>query len=153
VQWGDTLYSIARRFGVTWQAIAAANGLVNPNLIRAGQVLIIPTLPAPVPGPVTYVVQPGDNLYRISLRFGVPIEAIIAVNRIVNPWYIRAGQVLVIPSGTAPVPPPGRTYVVAPGDTVWSIAARFQVTPWSIVALNNLPNPNLIFVGQVLQIP
>jgi len=153
VQWGDTLFSIARRFGVAWQAIAAANRLVNPNLIRAGQVLIIPTLPAPAPGPVTYVVQPGDNLYRISLRFGVPIEAIIAVNRIVNPWYIRAGQVLIIPSGTAPVPPPGRTYVVMPGDTVWSIAARFRVTPWSIVALNNLPNPNVIYVGQVLRIP
>jgi LysM repeat protein len=153
VQWGDTLYSIARRFGVTWQAIAAANGLLNPNLIRAGQCLIIPTMPAPVPGPVTYVVQPGDNLYRISLRFGVPIEAIIAVNRIVNPWYIRAGQLLIIPSGTAPIPPPGRTYLVMPGDTVWAIAARFRVTPWSIVALNNLPNPNMIFVGQVLRIP
>jgi len=153
VQWGDTVYSIARRFGVSAQALIAANGLVNPNLIRAGQVLIIPTLPPPAPGPVTYLVQPGDNLYRISLRFGVPIEAIIAVNRIVNPWYIRAGQVLIIPRGTAPVPPPGRTYVVMPGDTVWAIAARFRVTPWSIVALNNLPNPNMIFVGQVLRIP
>jgi len=153
VQWGDTVYSIARRFGVPPDAIIRANNLVNPNLIRAGQVLIIPTLPAPPPGPVTYVVQPGDNLYRISLKFQVPIEAIIAVNRIINPWYIRAGQVLIIPSGGPPVPPPMRTYIVQRGDTVWSIAAMFRVTPWAIIMLNNLVNPNLIFVGQTLLIP
>ena len=153
VQWGDTLYSIARRFGVTIDAIVAANGLANPNQIRAGQVLIIPGLPPPDHEPTMYVVQPGDNLYRISLKFGVPIESIVAVNRIVNPWYIRAGQVLLIPGDVSPVPPPGRTYVVKPGDTVWSIAAMFRVTPWSIIKSNNLANPNLIYVGQVLSIP
>ena len=46
-----------------------------------------------------------------------------------------------------------RTYVVQPGDTVWGIAAKFLVTPWAIISLNNLVNPNLIFVGQVLRIP
>jgi len=153
VQWGDTLYSIARRFGVSVDAIVQANGLTDPNYIRAGQVLIIPTLPPPPPGPTTYVVQPGDNLYRISLKFQVPIEAIIAVNHIINPWYIRAGQILIIPTGVPPVPPPVRSYVVQPGDTVWAIAAMFRVTPWSIIALNNLVNPNLIFVGQTLLIP
>jgi len=154
VQWGDTVYAIARRFGVTAQALIAANNLTNPNLIRAGQVLIIPTLPPPGPGPVTYVVLPGDNLYRISLKFGVSVEAIVAVNRIINPWLIRAGQVLIIPSGSPPVPTPGtHTHVVAPGDTVWAIAARYRVTPWAIIMLNNLVNPNLIYVGQVLQIP
>jgi LysM repeat protein len=153
VQWGDTVFSIARRFGVTPDAIVAANGLANPNYIRAGQVLIIPTLPPPPPGPVMYVVQPGDNLYRISLNFKVPIEAIIAVNRIINPWYIRAGQVLIIPTGVPPVPPPLRSHVVRPGDTVWAIAAMYRVTPWAVISLNNLVNPNLIFVGQVLMIP
>lgn len=153
VQWGDTVYSIARRFCLPPDAIIRANNLVNPNLIRAGQILIIPALPAPPPGPTMYVVQPGDNLYRISLRFMVPIEAIIAVNRIVNPWYIRAGQVLIIPTGAPPVPPAARTYIVQRGDTVWSIAAMFRVTPWAIISLNNLVNPNLIFVGQTLLIP
>ncbi len=153
VQWGDTLYSIARRFGVTIDAIVAANGLANPNQIRAGQILIIPGVPEPDHGPTMYVVQPGDNLYRISLKFGVPLEAIVAVNHIVNPWYIQAGQVLLIPGDASEVPPPKQTYVVKPGDTVWSIAARFRVTPWDIIKCNNLANPNLIFVGQVLQIP
>ncbi len=153
VQWGDNLFSIARRFGVTVDAIVRANNLPNANVIRAGQVLIIPTLPAPGPGPTTYVVLAGDNLYRISLKFGVSVEAIVAVNHIVNPWLIRAGQVLVIPTGTTPIPPAGRTHVVRVGDTVWAIAALYRVTPWAIIALNNLANPNLIYVGQVLRIP
>jgi len=153
VKWGDTLYSIARHFGVTIDAIVAANGLANPNQIRAGQVLIIPGVPQPDHGPTMYVVQPGDNLYRISLKFGVPIEAIVAVNHIVNPWYIQAGQVLLIPGDASEVPPPQQTYVVKPGDTVWSIAAKFRVTPWDIIKINNLHNPNLIFVGQELRIP
>ncbi len=155
VTWGDTLYSLARRFGVTVAAIVQANNLANPNYIRVGQVLWIPGQAAPPtpPSPVTYVVQPGDNLYRISLRFGVSVQAIAAANNIVNPWYIRVGQVLIIPTGGPPPPPPGRTYVVQPGDTVYGIALRFGVSMWSIVQLNNLANPNLIFVGQVLRIP
>jgi len=152
VQWGDTVYGIARKFGLPPDAIIQANNLANPDYIYVGQVLIIPTVPAPPPGPVTYVVQPGDNLYRISLKFQVPVQAIVAVNHIVNPWYIRAGQVLIIPVGP-PVPPATHTYVVQPGDTVSSIAAMFHVSTWSIIMLNNLANPNLIFVGQTLLIP
>jgi LysM repeat protein len=152
VQWGDTLSSIGRRFGVSVDAIVSANGLANPNFIYVGQVLTIPSWAPPVPGPGTYVVQPGDNLFRISLKFNVTMESLIAANYIVNPWYIRVGQVLVIPGG-APAPAPGGTYVVQPGDTLTSIAVRYGVTVWSIVVLNNLPNPNLIYVGQTLLIP
>ena len=154
VQWGDTLYGIARRFGVTMDAIVAANGLANPNQIRAGQVLIIPTGPTPPPPSGTsYVVQPGDTLYGIARKFGVTLDAIVALNRIVNPWYIRAGQVLLIPTGAPPPPPSTRMHIVVAGDTVYGIAARYGVTPWSIISLNNLANPNLIFVGQTLRIP
>ena len=157
VQWGDSLYAIAGRFGVTIDAIVAANGLANANWIWAGQVLIIPVGtppgPGPVPGPTTHVVQPGENLYRIALRYGVSIDAIVAANGIINPWYIRVGQVLTIPGGVTPIPGPVGTYVVQPGDTIYGIAARLGKSPWAIIAANNLPNPNLIYVGQVLQIP
>jgi LysM repeat protein len=103
VQSGDTLLRIANRYNTTIGAIAQLNGIVNVNLIRVGQHLRIPGMqtPAPPPAPalwVTYTVRPGDNLYRISLRFGVPLQRLIDVNRIVNPNLIFVGQVLVIPS-------------------------------------------------------
>ncbi len=109
VQRGDTLYSIARRYGTTVQAIARANGILNPSLIYVGQVLCIPG-PAPLPpSGGYYIVQRGDNLYRIALRFGTTYQAIAAANNLWNPNYIYVGQRLFIPGYTAPppvVPPP-----------------------------------------------
>ena len=119
VQWGDTVYGIARRFGLPMDAIIQANGLVNPNQIRAGQVLIIPAMPPPAPGPLMYVVQPGDNLYRISLKFGVPIEAIIAVNQNCQP--------VVHPRRSSPVDPERRPARPASYPHVYCAAGRHGV--------------------------
>ncbi len=108
VQFGDTLSRIAARFGVTTQALAQLNGIVNPDLVYFGQTLLIPTSsggtviqPTPIPGitPVpapaqTYTVQPGDNLYQISLRTGVSLLTLINLNGITDPNRIFVGQTL-----------------------------------------------------------
>jgi LysM repeat protein len=105
---GETLFCIGRAYGVDPYAIAMKNSIVNPNLIYPGQVLAIPYVPrllpsGPVcvpqcggPTPVTscrwyHTVVWGENLYRISLRYGVSMWAIAEAN------YILAGQVLCIP--------------------------------------------------------
>jgi LysM repeat protein len=101
VQRGDTLYSIARRYGTTVEAIAAANGIANPSRIRVGQTLRITGgtgSPAPVPsGGTTYVVQRGDNLFRIALRYGISYVYLAQYNGIADPSRIYVGQVLKIP--------------------------------------------------------
>jgi LysM repeat protein len=159
VQPGDTLWAIARRFGTTVQAIMAANNLTT-DILRVGQVLVIPGAPAaPVPPPPTtgrdYVVQPGDTLWAIARRFGTTVEAIMATNNLATTT-IFVGQRLRIPGGTAPptAQPPGapREYVVQPGDTLWAIARRFGTTVEAIMAANNLTTTT-IFVGQRLRIP
>jgi LysM repeat protein len=116
VQRGDTLYSIARRYGTTVTAIAQANGILNPAYISVGQVLLIPTEPAwPSPPPTGgyYTVQRGDNLYRIALRFGTTYWAVAVANNLPNPNNIYAGQRLLIPGYAAPPPsvPPVRPWV------------------------------------------
>src|SRR5690606_23834364 len=78
VQRGETLNIIARMYGTTASAIAQLNGIVNPNLIYAGQVLRIPdgNVLTPTPDltqPVTYRVQRGDTLYRIAVRNGTTV--------------------------------------------------------------------------------
>ncbi len=99
VQPGDNLFRIGLSFGVSWEQIAEANGIVNPNQIYAGQVLKIPSS-APGPKPqFTHVVQPGESLYSISLRYGVSWMTIAQANNIVSPYVIYAGQTLVIPGG------------------------------------------------------
>jgi LysM repeat protein len=105
---GDTLSRIAARFNTTTATLAQLNGIANPNVIRYGQRLIIPTgappvvqptSPAPTPTgqPRTYTVRFGDTLFRIALRLGVPVNAIVQANNIANINRIYVGQVLVIP--------------------------------------------------------
>jgi LysM repeat protein len=154
VQWGDTLFSLARRFNTTVEALVALNGLADASNIRVGQVLRIPGTSAPAPGTgQEYVVQPGDTLYSIAQRYGTTVDAIQQANGIVNPTYISVGQRLVIPQGSAPPPAGGTTYTVQAGDTLYSIAAKFGKNVWDIVVANNLSEPYWILVGQVLTIP
>lgn len=119
---------------------------------------------------VVYVVQAGDNLFRISLRYGVTIAALAQTNNISNINLIFVGQRLIIPgtSGT-PNPPPTQTpptatpqppsnggesfvYIVQRGDTLSAIARRYGTNYLTIAANNGISNPNLIFVGQKLTI-
>lgn len=173
VQWGDWLNKIAAQFGVTPQAIVAANPGLKPNLIYPGQVLKIPapgaSIPTTTPGasaptpspsaPGTYTVQRGDWLYAIARKFGVSVAALQAANPGININLLYPGQVLNIPGGSAPgaTPTPSSgaptTYTVQPGDTLFSIALRFRTTPYALQIKNNLANPNFIYPGQTLIIP
>ncbi len=142
VRAGDTLWAIAIRYGTTVAAIAAANQLANPSLIRVGQALAIPQAapsppaPAPASAPtlaptppasVTHVVQRGETLWAISARYGVSIEAIVSANGLASASFIRTGQQLVIPSSagsaTAPSTAPTSTTGMSP-DMAAKVAAR-----------------------------
>jgi LysM repeat protein len=112
---------------------------------------------------LTYRVQWGDTLTGIARRFNTSVQAIVQRNNIPNPNLIYAGQELEIPEDgqppppppPSPTPPPGgqTTYVVQRGDTLSRIASRFGTTVALLVQANNIANPNLIYVGQVLLIP
>jgi len=164
VQRGENLFRIALRYGVTVEALAAANGLSNPRLIYVGQRLIIPGAsrpagPSPSPTLSVHIVQRGENLYRLGLRYGVSVNALAAANGIVNANRIYVGQRLVIPGWTGnPSPsttsvPTTRTHTVRRGDTLSAIALRYGVSVWGLVQANGIRNPSLIYPGQVLRIP
>ena len=103
VRSGETLNSIAAQHGVSASALARANGISNPNLIRVGQRLVIPSGgkatagAAPKPTAKTYVVRQGDTLNAIARRLGVSASALAAANGISNPNRIVAGMVLRVP--------------------------------------------------------
>ncbi|MFQ6100020.1 MAG: LysM peptidoglycan-binding domain-containing protein [Anaerolineae bacterium] len=120
-----------------------------------------PTTPAPTPTPpptgqVTHVVQRGENLFRIALRYGTTVRAIANANSIANPALIYVGQKLVIPSQGAqpPSPPAGETtYVVQPGDNLFRISLRYNMSYLYLAQHNGIANPSRIYAGQVLRIP
>ncbi len=117
---GETLTAIARRYGTTIAAIAAANGIANPSRIRAGSVLSIPghaaaasarpssaprpAAPAAPAAPVArhHRVSSGETLTWIARRYGTTVAAIAAANRIANPSHVRTGTLLLIPGRAAP---------------------------------------------------
>ena len=106
---------------------------------------------------VVHVVQPGENLFRISLSYGTTVNAIMAANGLTSTT-IRTGQRLVIPRGSGAAVSPrspvgaGGTYTVQRGDTLSGVAVRHGVTVWALRSANGLSS-NTIYSGQKLVIP
>lgn len=98
-----------------------------------------------------HIVQPGQTLEGIARWYGVDMWSLARANGLANPNYIYVGQRLTIPAST-PIVPTG-TYVVQPGDTLYSIARRYGVTVWAIAQANGIYNLSWIYVGQTLVIP
>ena len=98
---GENLFRIALRYGTTVEAIASANGITNPALIAVGQRLTIPGSTGqpspPTTEGTTYAVRPGDNLFRIALRYNLNYLYLAQYNGIANPSHIYVGQVIRIP--------------------------------------------------------
>ena len=155
VQRGETIYSIARRYGTSVEAITSANGIVNPNWIYAGQRLTIPAQGSP--STTVYTVQRGDTLFSIAWRHGTTANALASLNGLFNPNFIWAGQRLRLNSSSpspSPAPSSGsRVHLVQPGEILIRIARRYNTTVWALARANNLANPSFIYVGQRLTIP
>lgn len=156
---GDTLKSLAARFGTSMDVLASLNGIYNYNLIYEGQRLTVPSghavpapAPSPVPGPApsaagTYVVQWGDTLQKIAVRMNVKTNDIIAVNpQLWNPNLIFVGQIINLPASAS-------LYTIQRGDTLKIIAGRFSTTVENLLALNpQIWNPNWIYAGEVVRV-
>ncbi|NNG02886.1 MAG: LysM peptidoglycan-binding domain-containing protein, partial [Inquilinus sp.] len=99
VRSGDTVYGLARRHGVTQQAIINANGMTPPYTVWPGQILRMPS-------PASYTVAAGDSLYAIARTHGVDVEDLAGLNRLRPPFTIYVGQRLVLPRQSMPAAPP-----------------------------------------------
>ena len=149
VKEGDTLSSIAIKYGTTYDSIAKLNGITNPNLIYPGQVLKIETkIEASNDENIYYTVKPGDTLSSIAAKSGVSYQTLASMNGISNPNLIYPGQVLLISGDNKSK----IYYTVRPGDTLTSIASTHGVSYQSIAKLNGISNPNLIYPGEILRI-
>jgi LysM repeat protein len=100
-----------------------------------------------------HVVQRGENLYRLALRYNTTIATIQLINGMAAETRIYVGQRLCMKLDYGGNQPGGTKYVVARGDTLLSIARRYGVDMRVLAKVNNIVNPNRIYVGQVLYIP
>ncbi|HLF59777.1 MAG TPA: LysM peptidoglycan-binding domain-containing protein [Acidimicrobiia bacterium] len=167
VKQGDTLGAIARDNEVSLSDLVAANMITNPNLIRPGQVLVIPVEDK------THVVARGESLFRIAAAYGITVGALTRANQLSNPNLISPGQILIIPGATGSgsgstggssggsdgesegsnqkpgggYTRSGRFHIVKKGETLESIAAQYiGVSVKAITDANGITR-DVIYIG------
>lgn len=150
IRYGDTLSELAIEYNTTVERLVELNNIANPNLIYAGDTLIVPTSDPSSNITQIYVVQYGDTLSEIAQEYGTTVAILASINNIQNVNLIYVGQIIKIPSSSYDMS--HRLYVVKRGDTLWGISRRFGVSIAKIVMLNRIANPNLIYPGNVLRI-
>lgn len=146
VQMGDTLYGISKQFGVTVEEIKLVNDLTN-NTLSVGQILRIPTTETTS----LYIVKKGDTLYSIASKYGISVSSLMELNDL-NNTNLSIGQQLRIPINEDNSNNDFVVYTVKVGDTLYSIAKKYNVTVNEIISLNSLSS-NLLAIGQQLKIP
>lgn len=164
---GDNLYSIAKKYDTTVDAIKRYNNLTSNNL-SIGQRIRIPCYMddsdnTTMPDYVNYTVQAGDSLYSIANKFGTTVDKIKKDNNLKTD-VLSIGQVLIVDDSKGVssveecygedfvVPGDYITYTVKSGDNLYSIARKYNTSVSEIKSLNNLSTNNLS-LGQVLKIP
>lgn len=172
---GDTVSSVAGRFGLSTASVLALNGLGWSAMIFPGQMLTLagqaqPPAPAPVATEITrYQIQTGDTLSGVASAHGLPLDALLRANGLDASSIIFPGQAVVVPpvSGTAPAPSEpamaaetatapqsaSGTHTIAAGETIGALAAAAGVSVQSVLDANGLGWSSIIYPGQVLAIP
>ena len=156
---GDTLSQIAIDYNTTIEKLVEINNIRNPNLIYAGNRLLVPVTNSnssdqengenQLQDYQIYTVKKGNTLSQIAINYNTTVEKIVSLNNITNPNLIYIGQNIKIPivrySGNT-------TYTIKRGDTLYSISRRYNTTVANLVRINRIKNPNLIYAGNVIKI-
>lgn len=152
VKSGDSLWSIANRYGITVDQLKVANGLTN-NLLQVGQVLTIPkqSTESPSESNNIYIVKAGDSLWSIANRYGTTVAILKQLNGLSSD-NLSIGQKLYLPNQGSVEKPDNVTYVVKSGDSLYTIARKYNTTVNDLMTLNNLKT-SLLSIGQILKIP
>ena len=145
---GDTLYRIANMYDVTVDELKNYNNLTS-NILSVGQELIIPIKPVTEEDYVVYEVMPGDTLYAIANRYNTKVDSIKAYNNLTSDL-LNIGQILQIPLDSSTFL--YQIYEIKPGDTLYSIAKKYNTTVSDIASLND-DLSSFLRIGQVIKIP
>ena len=172
VQAGDTLYDIARAYGMSVDYLMALNGITS-TYIHVGDVLAVNQTTAPAPQPPTssngtaHLVQPGDNLSSIAFTYGVTVAQLRAWNGLVTDLIYPGDRISIVEGGTSSITPnptsPSQSprgndstsagsHSIAPGETLYDIARAYGLSYEQLMAYNGLSS-TMIYPGQILYLP
>lgn len=155
VKSGDSLWSIAKKYGITVNDLKSANSLTS-NTLSIGQRLKIPTMSGTTTEPsnyINYTVKAGDSLYSIASKNGLTVQELKSYNNLTSN-VLQIGQLLKIPVVSTEEIPIGNytEYVVKSGDSLYSIGRQYGYSVKDLVEYNNLDN-SILSIGQIIRIP
>ncbi|WP_164984904.1 LysM peptidoglycan-binding domain-containing protein [Ammoniphilus sp. CFH 90114] len=170
VQAGDTLFLLAQRYKTTIEQLTTLNQLNSSNLLIGQKIQIpegsTPIVTAPTLDSSTYLVKPGDMLWKIAQSTNTTVEAIKQVNKLSND-YIEVGQTLKIPDpgsqAVQPTPLPSpvdkqvpwveyQTHTVQSGETGWTISLKYGIPFSEFLQLNNMTEKSMLSIGQKVKV-
>lgn len=152
VQPGDTLSSVALRFGVRLDDLIQTNGITNPNQLAEGDRLTIPGLSGVRGVLVTETLPFGETLRSLARRRQVPYDQILRLNRVVNPASLYVGAPVVLPEAEEAAALSGRT-LLSNGQSLLELSAGSGLNPWSLRLINGLEGGMEVLPGDVLFTP
>ena len=156
IQPGDTLFNIARRFGISLDDLREANPLLDPQQLRVGDVICLPVAVPPVecpPGTREYTIQRGDTFFSLARRFDTTVARLRELNPGIDPERLLIGQRICVPAENGQCPINAREYTIQSGDTLFQLARRFNTTVDRLIVLNPGIEPDRLEVGQVICVP
>lgn len=151
VQKGDSLWSIANKYGMTINKLKELNNL-SSNMLSVGQKLLIKDTSSSEDVGVYYTVKSGDTLYGIAKQFNMSVDDLKKLNNLTNNNLSVNQKLLVSGNSDTTSSSDYDTYIVKSGDSLWSIANKHNTTVDKLKDINNL-NDNLLSIGQKLLIP
>ena len=152
VQYGDNLWDIAVRFGLSVEDLVAANNIVDPGQIKEGDQLVIPGLEG-IEGILTTQTIPfGESLRSLSLRYAIPESMLARLNHLTSPIELIAGTSLVLPENETSESVGGR-FTQPAGLSLLEVALIQKTNPWDIVATNALSGTWSALPGEVYHFP
>jgi len=151
VQAGDSLWSVATRFGVSMEELLKANNISDPEQLIAGMQLVMPGLEE-INGLIsTRDVRYGETLESISRDYGLSMQTLARINRLVSPGELYAGSRVIIPAQDEDLPLRTRADISF-GETLLELAVRSDQNPWALARDNNLPGAWAAFPGKTLYV-
>ena len=147
VKSGDSLWSIANKYNTTVNELKSLNNL-SSNILQVGQILVLPSSTNDDNSGNTYTVKLGDSLWSIANKYNTTVNELKSLNNLSSD-VLQIGQVLSVPSNSVSV---GNTYTVKSGDSLGSIANKYNTTVSNLKSLNNLSS-DVLQIGQVLNVP
>ena len=144
----DSIYSLSRRFATTEDTLISLNGLASARDLEVGQVILVPRIDEEIYQ--VYVVEQGDSLFNIARRFNTTVVQLRALNGVAGGRDLTVGQSIIVPRVDETI---FDTVVVESGDSLYSIARRYNVSLSALQALNRLADARDLTVGQAILAP